>query len=206
MNINSYRNIIFDLGGVIIDITLQKTIDEFQKYTNLNVKDYYHGHNPKQYFKEYEVGTLTSEEFRQQLRNELFLQATDTQIDSAWCALIGEFPSNKIALLKDIKEHKRIFLYSNTCEIHYTFFRKRFKEIHQGQELDELFEKAYYSHLLGYRKPGTEGFRKILEDNNLVAKETLFIDDSLENIKGAQTLGLGTFHVSDDKSILDLIL
>ena len=64
-----------------------------------------------------------------------------------------------------------------------------------------LFDKVYYSHEIGVRKPHSESFRLVLDENNLKEKEVLFIDDSPQHIEGAKELGIHTYHLKDNEEI-----
>ena len=117
--------------------------------------------------------------------------------------MIIDFPVERIRLLENLKKHYRTFLLSNTNEIHLLSYSALLKRLH-GVELDSLFEKAYYSHLIGLRKPKPDIFEYVLKQQGLKAKETLFIDDLEENIKAAQRVGLQTYLLQAPETLIDL--
>jgi putative hydrolase of the HAD superfamily len=132
--------------------------------------------------------------------------ATDEEINHAWSAMLGHFPKERIQWLKEICNKYRVFLFSNTNAIHYDFLMQKFSNEFEGDSFNSLFIKAYYSHFLHLRKPDIGSYLKILEEQNLAPGETLFIDDTLANIQGAQKAGMPTIHLQPPQTLLDLKL
>ena len=202
---NRIRNIIFDLGGVLLDVDVQQTLDAFNDL-GLNGKiimEIYH--RPVNFFYEFEKGRITAKEFRDSLRKLTNRNISDEEIDVAWNAMILGFPEEKIKLLIHTKEKYKIFLLSNTNELHLPYYSNRLTEQFPGTNLDDLFETTYYSHLVKERKPDPEIYKYVLEDSQLNPEETLFIDDMLPNIEMAQTFGIVTYHFNKSDS-LDQVL
>lgn len=187
------RNIIFDYGNVIFLIDFLKTQHTFTDLGIKNVERFFahSGHDPL--FDRFEMGKITSAEFRDGIRRITEKpELTDQQIDKAWTSLlIGVPPVNHELLLK-AKEQYRTFLLSNINEIHLNFILDYLKREHQVESNDVFFEKVYYSHLVGMRKPNRDIFELALTENNLKPSETLFIDDSPQHLKTARELGLNT--------------
>ena len=196
--------IIFDLGGVIMDIDVKKTLGAFSKLGLSNIHEYF-GHGfAASFFSDHEAGRISDEEFLQEIKNLLGGEVSDESVIEAWNALLLRFPPERITLLKELKNRYRLFLYSNTNAIH----QEKFKEIYRGAfagELDQLFEKAYYSHELGERKPETAGFEKIIRENMLDPKQTLFVDDALMNVEGAIKAGLKGLYLPPGIFITDIL-
>lgn len=204
MQIMKIKNIIFDLGGVILDINYQLTIQAFHKLGAIHfVQDF--TKNPEHaFFIEYETGKISSQQFRESLRDCLRLDVSDQIIDNAWNALLLNFPAERLALLRQLKQQYRTFLFSNTNEIHLDEVLKLLQRQHQIASLGEFFEKDYYSHLLGVRKPHPEGFLTILNEHSLQPAETVFVDDLYSNILGAQKVGLQTIHINEKQTLLNV--
>lgn len=118
--------------------------------------------------------------------------------------MLLDLPEERLALLKQLKKEYRIFLFSNTNAIHLEAISNICQKHHAFSNLDHYFEKAYYSHLFGQRKPNPKAFQTILQENQLIANQTLFIDDSLQHVTGAKAIGLQTIYLEKDKTILDL--
>lgn len=195
--------IIFDLGGVILNLDYQKTSNAFQALSKVNVSEVYTQANQVEVFDQFETGSITPLVFRKKLAQLLQLQISDEIFDKAWNAMLLDLPKERIELLTSLSKRYRIFLFSNTNTIHYNAFRKGIKETYKNADLLEtIFEKTYYSHILGERKPTATAFQKIMDEQQLNPSTTLFIDDSIQHIKGAEKVGLRTIHLKD-MDILD---
>jgi len=197
------QNIIFDLGGVILDIDFKRTELAFAALGMGNFNQYYTLQTVTPVFEKLETGQVSPETFYEQFRQTAQLQLTNQQIMHAWNALLLDFTPARIDLIKQLKERYHIYLLSNTNQIHYNYFTNAYKQ-QVGGNFDDLFVKAYYSHQLGLRKPSKEIFEKVIQDENLQAAETVFIDDSEANINAAASVGLQTIHLPTPKTILDL--
>lgn len=197
-------NLIFDLGGVLLTLDMPAAEHAF---TNLGVKDYntlFRSGNVSSFFKDYEVGAISDHEFLESLRRLAGAPLTDEQLIGAWNSMLGFFPKERISLLNQIKNKYRLFLFSNTNALHLSAFRKIYENAFDGEIFDDHFEKAYYSHLLGKRKPDIASYAQILQENQLNASRTIFIDDSILNIEGARATGLKGIHIKPGISILDI--
>ena len=198
------KNIIFDLGGVILNIDNKLTEDAFVK---LGVKNFHeifgHGHAAS-FVLEYEIGKITDEQFISELKKLVGSSVSDEEILDAWNVILLDFPPKRIQLLNDLKKHYRLFLFSNTNALHVVELKRRYRDAFNNNELDDLFEKAYYSQILGMRKPDVESFLYIIKENNLQPEETLFVDDALINIEGANKTGLIGYFLEPGKTILDI--
>jgi FMN phosphatase YigB (HAD superfamily) len=198
------KNIIFDLGGVIINLDNQLTEDAFIALGTKPIKEYFgHGHAAS-FFKDYEVGALTSQEFVGMIRSQTGINASDEEIIRAWNALLLDFPAERIQLLKELGKSYRIFLFSNTNDLHLQHLNKIYRDTFPGgKSLDDHFEKAYYSHIMKMRKPDTASFQHILKENELKGEETLFVDDALINVEGAEKAGLKGLFLQPGTTILN---
>jgi len=202
----SVKNIIFDLGGVILNLDFKKTELAFAALGIGNFNEYYTLQTVTPIFEKLEIGEITPETFYDEFRKLVRLPLTDEQINTAWNALLIDFPPERINWLKEIKNRYNIYLLSNTNEIHYNSFSKTFKEQINSGSLDELFIKTYYSHQMGLRKPSKEIFEAILREEGLDMTETVFIDDSEANIEAAKSVGLQTIYLPSPQTILELNL
>ena len=199
------KNIIFDLGGVVIDIDPSVSFSAMQALTvnSLPVKGQFAEHT--EVFLDYEKGTIDDEQFRAGVR-ELTRQP-DTRaatIDEAWCRMLLEVPLPRLQLLRRLKEQYRTFVLSNTNGIHVVAFNKLIETVSGQPTIDFFFEKVYYSHELKMRKPEEEIYRYVLEDSNLLPHETLFLDDREENLVAAEALGITTQLVTPEHGIIDI--
>ncbi len=185
------KNIIFDLGGVILNLDNQRTEDAFTSLGVKDIRNYFgHGH-ASSFFKEYEVGRISDQQFVDSIRQLTGLSSvSDKAIIDSWNALLLDFPPERIQLLKELRKSYRLFLFSNTNALHLAALQQTYINTFGGGSLEDHFEKTYYSHLLGMRKPDRESFEHILQENQLNAGETMFVDDAIVNVEGAEQAGL----------------
>ncbi|MDB4655500.1 HAD family phosphatase [Flavobacteriales bacterium] len=206
MRLTDYKNIIFDLGGVILNLDYQLTISAFEKLGSGDVEVKYSQLQQVNLFDEYERGEMSSSSFRQGIRESFGLSLPDEEIDKAWNAMLLDLPIERLQLLSDLRKTKNLVLLSNTNAIHINSFSGYLKEHHATEDLSGYFDKLYYSFEMGMRKPEPRIFQFVLDEQNYNPRETLFIDDSPQHIEAAQTLGVNTYHIRADKgeTILDL--
>lgn len=201
----SIKNIIFDLGGVIIDIDYDRTSKAFRKLGALHFDEVYTQSNQDDLFDNYEIGKISSEAFRTTLQEKLFITINDKEFDDAWNAMLLEIPQKRLNFINKLKDNYKVFLFSNTNDIHLKKFMN-ICENHNGfKSFEGHFDKVYYSYTYGRRKPSPSAFSFILAENKLKANETLFADDSIQHILGAKQAGLYTMHISKEKSIFDVL-
>lgn len=190
------KNIIFDLGGVIMNLDLPKTIRAFETIGITDIVNDTGHYYEYPFFYDLEVGEISELAFLEELKLLLNSNASNIKIKEAWNTMILDMPKQRIDFILNLKNKYRIFLLSNTNSIHQEKFLSEFKKEYSFP-FSDLFEKAYYSHEIGLRKPNLEAFQFVLNDSNLNPKETIFIDDSIQNINAAQKVGLETFHIQD---------
>lgn len=191
-----YNSIIFDLGGVVLNLDYNRTINAFKELGKENFDRLYTQSNQDKIFDLFETGSITAAEFRKYMKAFLDDSIPEGAINNAWNAMLLDLPPQRIELLLKLKERYKIFLFSNTNEIHLEAFRNIISDTYGNSHLLEtIFHQTYYSHLLGLRKPNIEAFQKILDNHQLIPEQTLFIDDSIQHIEGAQKLGIHTHHL-----------
>ncbi|AMR32979.1 haloacid dehalogenase [Mucilaginibacter sp. PAMC 26640] len=188
------KNIIFDYGNVIFKIDFRIAQEEFKKLGIADPETFFGHRHQDQIFDKFDRGEVTADEFRSYVKEKIGNpQITDQQITDAWNSLLlGIAPGNNQLLLQ-LKKKYRTFLLSNINDIHYTYIMKYLKKDFGFDNNEHLFERTYYSHLQGKRKPEINFFEQVLAENNLIANETLFIDDSPQHLEAARTLGIKTF-------------
>ncbi|MCX6129696.1 MAG: HAD family phosphatase [Proteobacteria bacterium] len=187
--------IIFDLGGVLLNIDYRATELAMQQLLGLKAHDTYQSHKQSRLFDELETGRLGIDEFYHKLREVSGRELKPSAIDQAWNAMLGELPLQRMQWIKKLGKQKRLFLLSNTNLIHKKAFDEIAHRTLQGSSFDQYFERAYYSHELGLRKPDLAVFQHVLEHNQLQPDRTLFIDDVLVNVEGARRAGLHAYHL-----------
>jgi glucose-1-phosphatase len=198
------KNIIFDFGGVILNINPLLTYDYFSK---LGVTSLFEGveiSKPDEILLLFEKGLITPQAFRDKIREKINYPVKDHEIDEAWNAMLLDIPEERIRLLKNLKTRYHTYLLSNTNEIHYIEYNRQLKLNYGYNNLTELFHKAYFSFFLQMNKPNKDIYEFVMKENTLIPEETLFIDDSIINIKGAEATGLKTHHLTGKETINDL--
>lgn len=196
------KNIIFDLGGVILDLSVERTLEAFSKLSGLGYVQIKKIFVSEPGFELYEKGLLTDNQFRDFIREAYQVSATDAQIDACWNAMLVGLPLEKIELLTKLMQSHNVILLSNTNAIHLNYINMLVHKVTGKNSLDSFFHKAYYSHLMLMRKPDVEIFEYVLKENNFKPEQTLFLDDNKNNVQGAGTLGINTVHVTSPDLIL----
>lgn len=187
------KNIIFDYGNVIFHIDFERAQEAFIDLGIKNVDNFFShkGHHP--IFNQFEIGAISSAEFRQAIRDiAQHPSLSDMEIDNAWNSLLIGVPPGNHEILLEAKNKYCTFLLSNNNEIHYQWILEYLKREFNIDSNGIFFEKDYYSHLLGMRKPNSDIFEFVLNKHTLNVNETLFIDDSPQHLKTATELGLHT--------------
>jgi HAD superfamily hydrolase (TIGR01509 family) len=199
------KNIIFDLGGVIINLDINQTISEFNKLSKLSFETIYTQLQQSTIFDLFDKGRISENDFFLELKAFTQTTASTHEFKQAWNAMLLDFPSNRLELLTKLKSHYRLFLLSNTNETHITEFERTLFEMHQYKNLEPFFEKVYYSCRMEMRKPDANIFESVLSENHLNASETIFIDDSPQHVEGALKVGIKAYLLPKEKEVEELI-
>ncbi|MCU0395463.1 MAG: HAD family phosphatase [Chitinophagaceae bacterium] len=199
------RNIIFDLGGIFIDIHYHRTREAFHALGVADFDAYFQQSHSNPLFARLETGTITPDAFYDAFRAETALDVTNEAIAAAWNAMLGDFRPASVNLLPALREQYRIYLLSNTNQIHHDAFSAQYAALSGGASFDAHFHTAHYSHLLGLRKPDVICYQKVLELHGLEATETLFVDDTFKNIEGARMTGIQTLWLEPGSRLEDEI-
>ncbi len=198
------KNIIFDLGGVVLDIDESSVCKELEKM-EINTTELSHSKEFIDIMSKFDTGIYTAPTFRKKMKILLGQEKmTDQKFDSLWNAMLLDIPRERIAALEQIRKHYKIFLMSNSNEIHYDLYVRDLQLRFGYNEFDELFNKAYFSFAEHLEKPNPCFFELILDHEHLLPEETLFIDDTGKNIKVAKSLGINTYHIGRDELVRNL--
>ena len=183
------KNLIFDFGGVIINIDFNRTFDAFTALGITDVRGVWKQVLSSGLLYDMEKGLYSPYEFRKKMCTATGIHVTDDVFDKAWNSMLLDIPGDRVRLIEKLKKKYRVFLLSNTNEIHYNCYCGLLKPY--GYEyLDDLFDSAYFSFRMGKLKPGTDIFEEVISKEKLNPAETLFIDDMQENVFGAEKAGL----------------
>ncbi|MGZ5191439.1 MAG: HAD family hydrolase [Flavisolibacter sp.] len=199
------KNIIFDLGGVIINLDYSRTINEFNKLSNKPFETIFTQLQQSPVFDQFDKGTISESDFFEELKSSLHAEITMEEMVYAWNAMLLDFPLERLELLEQLKSKYRLFLLSNTNETHVKELESHLQQQHGHKNLEPFFEKVHYSCRMGMRKPDQEIFEFVLKENNLNKNETIFIDDSPQHVQGAMNTGIQSYYLTKGKDVIDLI-
>jgi putative hydrolase of the HAD superfamily len=189
------KNILFDMGNVLIDINIPLTYRAFGKLAGLDDATTDELFRTKAFFRHFEGGEIDEATFRATMKREFGGEAwTDPVIDEAWCSLLLEMPKERLDLVAQLGKRYHVFLLSNTNPIHVREITRRAAAM--GVDFPGLFERMFLSSEMGLMKPSAAIYERVLQEANLNPGETLFVDDSLDNILAAGTLGIQTLHLN----------
>lgn len=203
MKAKQFDAIIFDLGGVLINLDYHLTTDAF---VELGMKDFnqvYSQLTQSSLFDRYETGQISSQHFINLLLPHLPAGTSPNAVVKAWNAMILDMPKRKLELLTRLSEQMPIYLLSNTNEIHMEKVRREWKKS-TDLPLESFFNKVYLSYEINLRKPDPQIFTYVCEDAGLNPENVLFIDDSPQHVEGAKSIGLHIHHLQDPESLYDL--
>jgi glucose-1-phosphatase len=201
--LNGIRNIIFDLGGVLLNIDPKKTIEAFGQLGMEQLvgdKGLSYDHD---IFYQMEQGQISPDEFRKGVLELLPKPVSFQQIDAAWTAMLLDFPAIRVELVKNLRKDFKIYLFSNTNAIHVEKFHSIFRNQH-GFEVFTLFDKDFYSNEIGFRKPMPEAYQEIIRLSGINPEESLFIDDSLQNVESAIASGLKGYWLEPSQKVEEI--
>lgn len=198
------ENIIFDLGGVLLNIDYNKTIQAFRALGMADPEKAFSKEVQAEFFQGFEKGLISETVFVSEINKE-FKEASPQQIIDAWCALLGDFPIQRFEYLKKLSKNYRLFLLSNTNIIHLKAFEKIIDKVVGWKNFTSLFEGIGYSHELKMRKPNADIFMKMIDKYELNPAQTCFIDDTDVHVAAANSVGITAFHLTNGKEIWDVL-
>jgi putative hydrolase of the HAD superfamily len=205
-NINT---IIFDLGGVIINLDIPRTTRAFEALGAANFGESYSQLAQTPLFDAFDKGLVSETVFFTNLKQQFDLPQPIAQLEQAWNAMLLDFPALRLEQLQDYKQRYNLFLLSNTNTTHVQAFEKTLWDSHKVANLQPFFHKVYYSCDIGLRKPDAEIFEFVLADNGLKPEATVFIDDTLMHVEAARSLGIKAVHLpkgEEFSAVLEVIL
>jgi glucose-1-phosphatase len=198
------KNVILDLGGVLVDIEPLNTQKAFKRIFRPEAFIDIDWENLPEVVVAMETGKWDKDKFKKTMLDACLPGITAIQMVDAWCAMLMEFRAIRVKMVQDIGEKYNIYLLSNTNVYHVDFFEKEFKNRFHFK-LKNLFTKVYYSHEIGLRKPDKAAFEYVLNDAGLVAGETVMIDDRVENCKAAESVGMHSILVPENSGLEKVI-
>ncbi|MFT4031424.1 MAG: HAD family phosphatase [Siphonobacter sp.] len=198
------KNLIFDMGNVIIDIDVPRTYRAFAQMAGISEEEATRLFHEKAFFHQFEIGKIGETDFRDLLRKEFNTSWTDEEIDAAWCELLLDMPKERLERIEALRKNYRVFLLSNTNSIHVQEIVRRAEK--HGYDFLSMFEIPFLSYEMGFMKPNPEFYRQCLQKGGLDATESIFIDDNADNIEAAKTVGISTIWLNPIGSMLDKLI
>lgn len=199
--IQNIRHIIFDLGGVLLNLDTQKTARAFEESGITNFSEWQRQPEVRDLLTRFECGQITRLSFFENINRLSGKNLSHEEITKAWNAMLLEFPLRRLQILQQLHIHFDLILLSNTNEIHEECFNAKLKAQTGFNNLNVFFDRVYFSHRLGLRKPGPEIFEKVLSETGFQPEHSLFIDDLAENVAAAEKTGIQTIWLQPDMSI-----
>jgi putative hydrolase of the HAD superfamily len=199
------KNIIFDLGGVIINLDTELTIYEFNKLSDTPFESVYTQKQQIALFNQFDKGEISDYDFFKTLREILRFTGEDEDLLYAWNAMLLGVPDERLDVLIKAKQNYKTFLLSNTNETHVAAFERDLYQTQGVRNFKDYFDKVYYSCRMKMRKPDKEIFEFVLTQNRLNPSETVFIDDSVQHVKGAGECGINAYLLRPAMEIGDLL-
>ena len=201
---NNIDTLIFDFGGVIINLDYSKPLSEFKKLGILDSKKLYSKKEQTKLFDRLECGQISNENFLNEIRKKSNTNDLEL-IKKAWNSILLNIPEERVHLLKKLSSKYKIFLLSNTNSIHLKEIISSYGE-KKWKNFISIFNDVYFSNQIGMRKPNENIFFHVINKNKLDVSKTLFIDDTAQHIKTAKKIGFKTYHLADREDIISLFL
>lgn len=201
MDLSRIKNVFFDLGVVLIDLDKKRCVEEFRRLGVSDIETQIGQSFKSGLFFSLEEGSVTPAQFRDEIRRMSGIFIADADIDHAWNLFLREICPEKFELLKRLRRNHRVYMLSNTNQIHFDYMRIHTFKKENGCSLEDCFDKCYLSHELHLSKPDPKIFEYVLSDSGASANESLFIDDNEQNVAAAKVLGFKTCHY---RSLSDL--
>jgi len=201
---HNIKTIIFDLGGVLVDLDVDACICRFHELGFLNAHEYLNAYLQKGIFLEMEEGKITDDEFYDKFRAlSINKDITNEQIAEAWCSIVIGLSDYKLDLLLELRKKYRVFLLSNTNRIVESYYARHFFT-KQGLTIDDYFDRRYVSYEIGLVKPYHDIYKYLIADSGIDPQEALFLDDGEKNITAAKELGFQTYLVAPQEDFRHL--
>ncbi len=189
------KTIMFDMGGVLINLNKQACIDAYKALGYDRVEEFIGNYLQKGPFLDLESGQISPEQFRDAIRREIPRPVTDRQIDDAFIAFLVDMPDYTLDMLLQLKKRYQIFLLSNTNGIIMDYVRQHIFN-RQGRSMEHYFDRMFLSYQMGMVKPNPAIFEQVVAETGILPSETLFLDDSSQNTEVAEKLGFNSFVVT----------
>lgn len=199
--IQNIRHIIFDLGGVLLNLDTEKTARAFEELGIAHFSEWQQQAEVQDLLMRFECGEINRRTFFDTINRLSGRDFSEDDITNAWNAMLLEFPLRRLQILQQLQIHFDLVLLSNTNDIHEDCFNAKLKAQTGFQNLNVFFDRVYFSHRMGLRKPNPEIFLQVLSETGFSKEHTLFIDDLEKNTTAAAATGMQTIWLQPGMSI-----
>lgn len=198
------KNLLFDLGGVIMDIRRLNCVASFERLGMKDADSFLGEYSQKGPFLQLEEGLINETQFRDAVREYIDGEVTDEQIDKAFCDFLVGIPAYRLEQLRQLKKQYGIYMLSNTNPIMWhSRIAEEFRQ--EGMEREDYFNGIVTSFEARSIKPDAKIFHTVVEKLGIKPEETLFLDDSQKNLDAASALGFHTLLVTPGSEFFELL-
>jgi putative hydrolase of the HAD superfamily len=199
----NYKNIIFDFGGVLLNLNMQACIDAFARLEYNKISELIDHYKQKGLFLLYEEGKISTDDFFTELQKTVGLHTSINDLKAAYLSFLGDLPQYKLDLILKLRKKYKVCMLSNINQFIFEYCKKTYFETN-NQVFKDYFDKAYLSFEMGVCKPHKLIFEKMLENSGIIPTQTLFLDDGIKNIETAKRLGFITYFVKPNEDFSGL--
>lgn len=192
------KNLIFDMGGVLIDLDRDACVEAFREIGYAEADELLNNYAPKGAFRQLEIGNFSPEEFYAYVRNHIGAHITSDQIENAFLKFLNGLPAYKLDMLCELRKRFNIYMLSNTNAIMMPYIRETYFT-QCGLTFEDYFDRAFLSFEMKLMKPDDEIFLRMIADASIDPAQSLLIDDGKANIETARRLGFETYLASPEE-------
>lgn len=202
------RAIIFDIGGVLIDVDVEYDKQVYRDVLGYDkIDEILDACHQKGVYSDFEEGKISDDDFRQYILKDSKPGSRPEDVDRCMSELLRGMPAKKAELLTELSADYDIFFLSNNNGISMKYCHKIMEEA--GLDVAKVIKKEFLSYQMKMLKPGLEIYRKVVEEVGRPAREILFIDDAESNVKAASQVGINAVHYKpgdDLRAIVNKVL
>lgn len=198
-----YKNLIFDLGNVIIDLDVPKGNRQMKETTGIGFLDA--TDEDLETFYDFEKGLIPEAIFINYFIRRSLKPVQALDVIRAWNAMLVQIPLERLLMMRDLMDHFNVYVLSNTNETHVRWMGDYLLNTHDVDSLNSFAHKIFFSHELKLRKPDFEIYEAVLNQTNSRPEETIFFDDHLRNIEAAKSVGMEAVQVDPKDEIIHIV-
>jgi len=199
LNSNTKKTLIFDLGGVILNLDLAGAFRRFSSYMEGEIKDLHAAYRNHPFIRQFELGVIDEPEFRDQFRTMLRSDHPDDALDDLWSSMLVDIPGERIDWIARLKKAYRVVILSNTNSIHIRRVNEILRRDTGIEQLQDVFDHVFYSYEIHERKPDRAIYNFVLDHLDVDPLDAVLFDDSKENLSTAAQLGMGVVYVPQNQ-------